>query len=177
MMKKLMALVIVVMVALTGIVCAAGAEETFTFRNGIHFGMNMDQVIAAETARYHEIDNEHTHGHVTFGELEYEHVTENGARADLKYLFVGNELVAIRVNYEDRAISYNQLLADLTAQFGAAGPVDTQKLGNGIFAADDDGWLEGRAEAIESGDMMIILERDDDDIDVTFIDLTAAYIR
>ena len=41
---------------------------------------------------------------------------------------------------------------------------------------DDDGRLEGKAEAIVSGNLMIVIEQDEDDIDVTFVDLNAAYV-
>ena len=174
-MKKALA----ILVALTMVIAAATAlaeGNTFTFRNGITFGMNMDQVMAAETGR-NEIDNEHTHGPVDFGELEYEHVTVDNKPADLKYLFVGNELVAIRIDFEERAVSFDQARADLTARYGEAGPVNLATLANGIYAVDDDGRLEARAEAIVSGNLMIIIEEDEDEVDVTFLDLNAAYIN
>ena len=174
-MKKF--LTILMALAMVFTVTAALAEEnTFTFRNGITFGMNMDQVMAAETGRY-EIDNEHTHGPVDFAELEYEHVMVDNKPADLKYLFVGNELVAIRVNFEERAVTFDQAKADLTALAGETAPVDLAKLANGIYAVDDDGRLEVKAEAIISGNVMIIIEEDEDEVDVTFVDLNAAYIN
>ena len=176
-MKKTFSILVALMMILTA--AAALAEATpFTFRNGVTFGMNMDDVIATESVRYHEIDRNHTHGPVDFMELEYEHITENGVRADLKYLFVGNELVAIRVGYDSWAISFQQLEADLTAKYGpAAATVDLNALGNGIFAVDDDGRLERRAEAFVSGNVMIVLEQDGDDIDLTYVDLSAANIK
>ncbi len=42
---------------------------------------------------------------------------------------------------------------------------------------DDDGRPEGRVEAAVSGNVMVVLELDEDDIDVTFIDLNAGYIK
>ena len=176
MMKKMAALMVAVMMVLTGIVCAAGAEEALTFRNGIRFGMNMDEVITAENIGRYEIDDDDDNRGL-FWELEYENVTENNARADLKYLFVGNELVAIRVDFADHAIAYDQLKADLTAKYGSAGSVDLALLGNGIRAVDDDGFLEGQAEAIVNGNLMIVLEKDWDDVKVTYVDLSAAYIH
>ena len=174
-MKKILAILMTLAMVIAA-TAALAEENTFTFRNGITFGMNMDQVMAAETGRY-EIDNEHTHGPVSFTELEYEHVMVDNKPADLKYLFVGNELVAIRVNFEERAISFDQAKADLAALSGEAAPVDLAKLANGIYAVDDDGRLEARAEAIVSGNVMIIIEEDEDDVDVTFVDLNAAYIN
>lgn len=174
-MKKILAIV----TALTMVFAAAtvlAEENAFTFRNGITFGLNMDQVMAMETGRF-EIDNEHTLGPVDFAELEYEHVEVDGKPADLAYFFVGNELVAIRVNLEEHATTFEQTKAQLTAKYGEAGPVDLAKLGNGIYAVDDDGRLEWKAEAIVSGNVMIIIEADEDDIDVTYVDLNAAYIN
>ena len=174
MKNRLAALFVLIAVCVTAAAWSEG--NAFTFRNGITFGMNMDDVIAAETVQYHEIDNERTHGPVDFAELEYESVQENGSRADLTYLFVGNELVAIRVNYEGRSVRYDQVKADLTAKYGAASAADLTALGNGIYAVDDDGRLDGRAEAIVSGNVMIVMEQDEDDVDVTFVDLNAAYV-
>ena len=174
-MKKMLA--ILMALAMVFAAAAATAEESsFTFRDAVTFGMNMDQVMAAETGRY-EIDSEHTHGPVNFDELEYEHVMVDNKPADLKYLFVGNELVAIRVNFEERAVSFEQARADLAALYGEAAPVDLSKLVNGIYAVDDDGRLEAKAEAIVSGNLMIIIEEDEDDVDVTFVDLNAAYLN
>lgn len=174
-MKKMLA--ILMALAMVFAAAAATAEESsFTFRDAVTFGMNMDQVMAAETGRY-EIDSEHTHGPVNFDELEYEHVMVDNKPADLKYLFVGNELVAIRVNFEERAVSFEQARADLAALYGEAAPVDLSKLANGIYAVDDDGRLEAKAEAIVSGNLMIIIEEDEDDVDVTFVDLNAAYLN
>ena len=174
-MKKMIAILTVLVVAVTG-AAALAEDQAFTFRNGITFQMNMDQVMEKETGRY-EIEKEHSRGGTGFWELEYEHTSENNVPADLKYLFVGNELVAIRINYETRDISYAQVKANLTAEFGEAAPVDLALLNNGIYAVDDDGRLERNAEAIVSGNLMIILELDEDDIDVTFVDLNAAYVN
>ena len=174
-MKKILAIVTVLAMVFTAATVLAEGNA-FTFRNGVTFGMNMDQVMATETGRY-EIDSEHTHGAVTFAELEYEHVTVDDKPADLTYLFVGNELVAIRVNLEEYATTFDQAKADLSAKYGECAPVDLAKLGNGIYAVDDDGRFEGRAEAIISGNVMIIIEADEEDVDVTYIDLNAAYIN
>ena len=172
-MKKLIAILLTLCVLCTSAAVFA-EEEPFTFRNGITFGMSLNDVIAAETARYYELDTEHTWGRVNFTELEYENVTENNVRADLKYLFESDKLVAIRVNYETRDIRFEQVKADLEEKFGKSAAVDMVALGKGIYAVDDDGRLELNAEAIICGDLMIVLELDADDIDVTFVDLNAA---
>ena len=174
-MKKILAIVTVLAMVFTAATVLAEGNA-FTFRNGVTFGMNMDQVMATETGRY-EIDSEHTRGAVTFAELEYEHVTVDDKPADLTYLFVGNELVAIRVDLEEYAATFDQVKAALTEKYGESAPVDLAKLGNGIYAVDDDGRFEGRAEAIIFGNVMIIIEADEDDVDVTYVDLNAAYIN
>ena len=53
---------------------------------------------------------------------------------------------------------------------------DLTVLANGIYAVDDDGKLEGKAAAVVSGDLMVVIEEDEDEIEVTYVDLTAAYI-
>ena len=174
-MKKILAIVMALAMVFAAATVLA-EENTFTFRNGVTFGMNMDQVMAVETGRY-EIDSEHTRGPVTFDELEYEHESVDGKPADLTYLFVGNEQVAIRVNLEEHAATFDQVKAELTAKYGESAPVDLATLNNGIYAADDDGRLEGKAEAITFGNVMIIIEADEDDVDVTYVDLNAAYIN
>lgn len=174
-MKKILAIVMALAMVFAAATVLA-EENTFTFRNGVTFGMNMDQVMDTETGRY-EIDSEHTRGPVTFDELEYEHESVDGKPADLTYLFVGNELVAIRVNLEEHAATFDQVKTDLTAKYGESTPVDLAMLKNGIYAADDDGRLEGKAEAITFGNVMIIIEADEDDVDVTYVDLNAAYIN
>lgn len=174
-MKKILAIVMALAMVLTAASVLA-EENAFTFRNGVTFGLNMDQVMEKETGRY-EIDSEHTLGPVEFYELEYEHVSVDGKPADLTYLFVGNELVAIRVNLEEHAATFDQVKAALSEKYGESVPVDLAMLGNGVYAVDDDGRLERQAEAIVSGNVMIIIEADEDDVDVTYVDLNAAYIN
>ena len=174
-MKKILAIVMALAMVFAAATVLA-EENTFTFRNGVTFGLNMDQVMDMETGAY-EIENEHTRGRVTFYELEYEHTTVDDKPADLTYLFVGNELVAIKVNLEEHAATFDQVKADLTAKYGEAAPVDLTRLGNGIYAVDDDGRLERKAEAIVYGNVMIIIEADEEEVDVTYVDLNAAYIN
>ena len=174
-MKKILAIVMILAMVFTAVTVLA-EENAFSYRNGVTFGMNMDQVMETETGLY-EIDSEHTRGPVTFDELEYEHVSVNDKPADLTYLFVGNELVAIRIDLEEYAATFDQVKAALTEKYGESAPVDLARLGNGIYAVDDDGRLERKAEAIVYGNVMIIIEADEDDVDVTFVDLNAAYIN
>ena len=162
-MKKILAIVMALAMVFAAATVLA-EENTFTFRNGVTFGLNMDQVMDMETGAY-KIENEHTR------------TTVDDKPADLTYLFVGNELVAIRVDLEEYAATFDQVKAALTEKYGEAAPVDLAKLGNGIYAVDDDGRLEGRAEAIISGNVMIIIEADEEDVNVIYIDLNAAYIN
>ena len=176
-MKKLIAILAALILAI-GMTAAVAEETSFTIRNNVTFGMSMEEVIATETVRYHEIDNEHTHGPVNFMEVEYEHVKENGIPVEVKYLFIGNELVAVRFCYETRDTSFDRLKADLSAKYGEFVPADqiVSALGNGIYAVDDDGRLEHRAEGTVNNTLAVVLEADEDDLEVTFVDLSAAYI-
>ena len=178
-MKKLTAALMALMMVFALVCAAAENAEPFTFRNGIAFGMSMEEVLAAETEQVHEIDTEHTHGPVTFAEAEYEHIRENDVPADIKYLFVEDKLVAIRMEFETRDIAYETVKADLAAQGGEFTALDLALLGNGIFAVDDDGTPEQNTVMLQQGDVMIVLELDADgeDIDVTIVDLTAEYIK
>ena len=100
----------------------------------------------------------------------------NGMHADEHYLFVGNELVAIRVCFDKKAVSFDEAVARVSGMYGEAADVDLAVLANGIYAVDNDGKLEGKAAAVVSGDLMIVIEEDEDEVEVTYIDLTAAYI-
>ena len=151
-------------------------KEAAAFATGVAFGMKLDEVIAAIGKTNYEIDREHTHGPVTFTELEYEHVTVNGKSADEHYLFAGDELVAIQICFKNGVLTFDQAVADLTKLYGDAQDVDLAVLANGVYAVDDDGHLEGRAAAIAANGMMVVIGEDKDEVEVTYIDLTAAYI-
>ncbi len=176
-MKKLFAILTVLCLFCSAV--AFAESPAVTLRNGAAFGMNMNDVIATETSSFYEVDHERTHGPVSFTELEYEHITENGIPADLKYLFVADELVALRISYdmEDAGVSYAAVKDQLVKEYGESAELDLSTLGNGIYAVDDDGRTEGRTEAWINGNMMIVLELDRDDIEVTFVNLDAGFIR
>ena len=176
-MKKLTAILAALILAICMTAALAEEEILFTMRNGVVFGMSMDEVIATETEPVHEIEREHTYGGITFDEVEYEHVIDDNIPMDIKYLFVDDQLAAVRINYETRDVSYEQMKADLVEIFGEFGPVDLELLGRGIYAVDDDGRLERNAEAAVNGTVMVLIELDEDDIDVTVIDLNAAYLK
>ncbi len=152
------------------------AKKSASFASGAVFGMKMDDVIAAIGRTGYEIDKEHTHGPVTFTELEYEHVAMDGQRADEHYLFAGDELVAIRICFDKGTVAFDQVVADLAEMYGEAAELDLAVLANGIYAVDDDGKLEGKAAAIIADNMMVVIEEDEDEVEVTYVDLTAAFI-
>ena len=176
-MKKLIAILLILSVTFALAVTAAHADEatSWVFRNGIEFNMDMDQVIEKENRPGYEIDNWDMRGPFEFSELEYENVTAEGMRADIHYLFIGNSLVAFRFDFAD-GTRYDDVKAMLAA-YGEAVPFDAARILNGRFAVDDDGDLKDCREMIEANGLTIVLERDHDgDVEVTFLDMTAAYI-
>ncbi len=155
---------------------AVSEDEAFTVRGAVTFGMSQEEVTAAETVRNYEIDNE-KRGNVDFLELEYEDITENGVRADLKYLFADKALVAVQLNYDTDDVSYTSVRDGLVKAYGQPAALDLKALGNGIYVLDDDGRPEGQMESWVTGKVMIVLELDEDDVNVTYLDLDAEYIR
>jgi hypothetical protein len=182
-MKKLIALMMVLC-----LLCAAAAaaaettttEEGLVFPNGVKFGMSPEEVAAAEGAPGKK-DVEHTHGGITFDELEYEKVIEshfNNAKVDKHYLFIDGKLVGLCIELKSRDYSYEELKASFAAiaEFAA---LDYAALGNGIYVLDDEGEPEHNAVAFVKDDVMVVIEPDDDgeDLDLTFVDLTADFIK
>ncbi len=177
-MKKLIAVltVLCLLAACTAALAETPAETAVTFRNGVTFGMNQNEVRTAENWAACEYDLENSQA-VVFEKLEQEHVQENGVPADLTYFFVNDRMVAFRLNFETRHISYDAVIAELTSLYGEPQPLDPAMLGNGVYAVDDEGRPEFRSVAFQANDMVIVVELVEDDIDVTYIDLTADYIR
>ena len=140
--------------------------------------MTMDEVMGKMNLPNPETDSRRMRGPAEFDELEYENVTaENGRRADIKFFFAGNALVAFCTDYQD-GTDYEAVKADLVGLYGAAVPFSAEKLGNARFLIDDDGELDDCREMIEAEGLLIVLERDDDgDVDVTCLDTTAPYIN
>ena len=86
----------------------------------------------------------------------------------------GDTLAAIQMKFdtEDYGVSYQAIKDSIVKQYGESTPLDLAALGDAIYAVDDDGRLEGRAEAWMVDSMAVVLERDHDDVDVTFVDLS-----
>jgi len=173
-MKRFFAVLTVLCLVLS--MAALAEKVTFTFRNGVLFGMPQKDVVATEGNDPHEVNTEHTLGPVTFTEVEYEDVKIDDVKADVQYLFVEDALVAIRVNYEDNAVSYDEIDKSLTAAYGEGADLDVKALGNGVYAVDDEGRPEAKARLWNGGDVIIVVEQDEDDVDVTYLDATAAYL-
>ena len=182
-MKKTLAILAVLVMVFT-VSAAALAEETTgpVFSMGVQFNMDMDQVMQLLKQLVNmpnpEIDREETRGPVEFYELEYEKVTTGeGFTCDVKYLFVGNSLVAMHYDMAD-GTSYDAIKAQCEELYGKAIPFDAAKIGNAKYVIDDDGDLKDCKEMIEANGFTIVLEKDHDgDVDVTILDPTAAYIN
>lgn len=182
-MKKLIATLLTFAMLFTVMASVALAETTeapvsWTFSGGIAFNMDMDQVIGLINQQRYEIDREKARGGIEFYELELEKVTADGLTADINYLFIGNSLVAIHFDFAD-GTSYDAVKAKLVEAYGETVPFDAAKIEAGQYAVDEDGDLKNCTEMIEAGnDLIIVLERDrDGDVEVTFLDMSAAYIR
>ena len=178
-MKKALAILAGLVMVFT-VSAAALAEETTgpVFSMGVQFNMDMDQVMQLVNLPNPEIDREETRGPVEFYELEYENVkTDEGFTCDVKYLFVGNSLVAMHYDMAD-GTSYDAIKAQYEELYGKAIPFDAAKIGNAKYVIDDDGDLKDCKEMIEANGFTIVLEKDHDgDVDVTILNPTAAYIN
>lgn len=151
-------------------------KQAAAFTAGAAFGKSLQEIEDALGRADFEVDQEHTHGPVTFTELEYENASLDGMHADEHYLFVEDKLVAFTICFKDGAVTFDSVVADLSKMYGEAKELDQTVLANGIYAVDDDGKIEGKAVAITVGDMMIVIAEDKDEVEVTYLDLTAAYI-
>lgn len=178
-MKKLIAALMTVCMIFTLAIATGLAEESEarTFIGGVKFTMDMDQVMELLNLPNPEIESEKNYGTTEFYELEYENVKgEDGYTADIKFMFVGNSLVAICYDMADGS-SYEAIKAELTKTFGEATPFNAANIGNGKYAIDDEGDLKDCKEMIEAEGVTIVLEQDrDGDVDITLLDPTAAYI-
>ena len=176
-MKKMIAILGALVMLFTATAALAEEDSAPSFTGGVKFNMDMDQVMEKVNLPYPEMDREYR-GITEFYELEYEHVKSyDGFTADLKYLFVGNSLVALHIDFAD-GVSYEAIRDELTKTYGEPAPFDAAKIGNGRFAIDDDGNVKKCKEMIELEGITIVLEQDrDGDVEVTLLDPAAAYIN
>ena len=180
-MKKLISVLTALCLLCAAFAALAEATEATeqNFSNGISFGMTIDEVKAIAGAPK-ETDTEHTHGPVTFTKLEYEKVTDPklNVTSDQDYYFVDGKLVAVSFEYETKHVSY-EAVKEMLSSYGEFTAPDLVLLGNGIYAVDDDGRTETNVLSIVDNNIMVVLELDEDgdDIDVTLVDLTADYVK
>ena len=179
-MKKILAVLAALVMAFAATAALAEEPAKMTFSGGVEFNMDMDQVMELMKAMNlpdPEIDREKTHGSVEFWELEYENITSyDGFRADLKYCFVGNGLVAIHYDFAD-GTSYEEVKKQLAVN-GEVVPFDASEIGNARYVIDDDGDLKDCKEMIKANGATFVLEQDKDgDVDLTILVPTAAYIN
>lgn len=182
-MKRLIALMMILCLLCAAV--AAVAETTddkqgLVFPKGVTFGMSPDEVAEAEGAPG-KTDVEHTHGGITFDELEYDDIFEerfNNAKVDKHYLFIDGKLIAICIEIKTKFFSYEQLKESFAAIAEFTEP-DYNALGNGIYVLDDEGHPENNTIAFVKDDVMVLIALDDDgeDLDLYFVDLTADYIK
>ena len=181
-MKKLIINLMALVMALAFASCALAEEENKpSLAGNVRFGMGMEQVeqLADEqlASKEKEIEGPKMRGGIRFYELEYENVpVVGGFRADMKFFFVDNCLVALHFDMADRT-DYEAVKAALVQAYGDAVPFSGEKIGSGKYVIDDDADLEDCREMIEAGSVTIVFERDDDgDVEVTFLDPNAAYL-
>ena len=119
-MKKTLAILAALVMVFAAVAALAEETEARTFVAGVQFNMDMDQVMELVNLPNPEIDREKTRGTTEFWELEYENVrSDDGYVADIKFVFVGNGLVAIHYDMAD-GTSYEAVKAQLTAVYGEA---------------------------------------------------------
>jgi hypothetical protein len=179
-MKKTLAILAVLVMVFAATASLAEEPAKMTFSGGVEFNMDMDQVMGLMkelNLPNPEIDREKTRGPVEFWELEYEDIASyDGFKADMKYSFVGNGLVAIHYDFA-KGTSYEEVKKQL-AVYGEAVPFDAAEIGNARYVIDDDGDLKDCKEMIKANGAIFVLEQDrDGDLDLTILDPTAAYIN
>jgi len=152
---------------------SAVAEDVFTTREGIQFGMSREEVISTIRNTKHEPGQRETTGGFVFDTIEVEESSVNGLKAHMSYSFLEDHLVAIQVMYEDA--KYEEVKEILTGKYNQAVRVETEKLGNGIYAIDDEGSLNETTDFWLSGTVLIILEGEE--MKVTLINLAADWLK
>ena len=120
-MKKIVAILLAALMFCTCFACAE--ESAFTFRNGLHWGMTPDEVLAAE-GRTEYWDFDELSYTASTGELEDLMVSK--FEADITYLFVNGQLACLEIGldlwheYDAEDIEY--LKQALSIVYGEADP-------------------------------------------------------
>ena len=177
-MKKIIAILSALVMVFAVAAFAFAETAAPALPGGVAFDMDMDQVMQIVNRKNYKIDNEDDRGTPGFWEIEYEDLSLVGnLKSDVNFLFIGNGLVAIHFEMAD-SVSYDQARAEFTKLYGEAVAFDASNLGNGRFAIDDDGHLNNCKEMIVNGNVLVVFEQEHaDDVDVTILDMNAAYIN
>ena len=152
-MKKLLAIMLLMMFAF----CAC-AEESFTFREGIEWGMSQKEVLAAEGNPKYESDDDD--GVRT---IEINNLTQGGAKCSIEYGFAHDDLFMATIEYDldETSVSFDQIEAKLTQRCGA--PSDFNSDIKSLLSKDDLSDLDAVTSwVMDDGTMIWLMENDDE---------------
>lgn len=115
-MKRVLAAALLLMLLFAA--CAEESKQAFTFRNGVHWGMSHEEVIAAEGNPKCEIDEDEDALTVGIEDVEY-----GEQKCRLEYDFLNDELfmISVEFNTEDGDVSFDSLKRKLTSLYGEPG--------------------------------------------------------
>lgn len=116
-MKKTLAILLLLVFCFTALAEEA-ADFTFSFRNGIAWGMSVEEVLAAEGNPKCEVEDEDDAQSIEIEDVEY-----GDAKCDLDYEFLDNELFMITLDFdtEEETITFDDLKAKLVEVYGEPG--------------------------------------------------------
>ena len=136
-MKKAVSLVLL-LVSFFSFCFSACAEDEFSFRNGITFGMTMEQVISAEGSQP-DAKNE--------DRLMYIGQKSAGKSAIIIYMFVNNSLYGIYVTFTETHTNDNLYIKDfesvdkaLTEKYGEPSADKVYEWSDSTFKGDSDSY-------------------------------------
>ena len=172
MMKKLIALLLVL--ALMG--CAALAEgQAFSFRNGVAWGMTLDEVLAAEGNPEYDVYDTNNSG---ITGVEIDDVSVAGVEADLMYNFMNGSLVMCGYEFDAEDITIDALAEQLAGEYGLESEADLAAIaevysimfGAGSMTEEFLSVRPTRCWLLEDGTFLLLIAYSDDDIDLAYID-------
>ena len=120
-MKKMMILLLCMVLACGAALAEAGS---FSFRNGVVWGMTQEEVVAAEGSQ--EYDTFEVSAKMAG--IEYDDVVTSGVEAELNYLFINGALMIAGYEYDDEDIDILTLSQTLDAKYGAHEQADVDRL-------------------------------------------------
>ena len=147
-MKKVVSFILL-LVSFFSFCFSAYAEEEFSFRNGITFGMTMEQVISAEGSQPDDKDENN---------LLYTGQKSAGKCATILYRFVNNALYGIGVIFKETHTNDNLYIEDfesvdeaLTEKYGEPSVDKVYQWKNNLLKNDPDSY----GLAVSAGHLMI----------------------